>query len=228
MGNVLSETVGDWSASFAYDGTTPRMAMATEQTTSFPVEHDAAGNEGMTHYVPHPGPDGGLVSDSNVTVTRWYSPRNLLERVEKTTYLPCGFPCRPPFPRVVAMFQYAYDGRGVRVHLDSEQAATDYVYTPELNLSLIRSGSGDTTEIAWFNGHPAAQITTGASSIYYTFTDHLGTPLIQTDPSTAIVWRAELRAASSVRSGAQPWSAVVACFGMTRLPLIGTALHGHP
>src|ERR1043165_5621909 len=30
-----------------------------------------------------------------------------------------------------------------------------------------------------------------ATNTFYTFTDHLGTPLIQTDPTAAIVWRAE-------------------------------------
>lgn len=66
-------------------------------------------------------------------------------------------------------------------------------------------------EIIWFNGQPVAEygpprtpddtttifsrhlaLDTGtATNTFYTFTDHLGTPLIQMDPTTAIVWRAE-------------------------------------
>jgi len=65
-------------------------------------------------------------------------------------------------------------------------------------------------EIIWFAGAPVAEIgpprtpddttiysrhrtfdTGTATNTFYTFTDHLGTPLIQTDPTTAIVWRAE-------------------------------------
>ena len=67
-------------------------------------------------------------------------------------------------------------------------------------------------EIVWFNGAPVAEIgpprtpdpdplttlshhrtldTGTATNTFYTFTDHLGTPLMQTDTTGAIVWRAE-------------------------------------
>ena len=66
-------------------------------------------------------------------------------------------------------------------------------------------------EIVWFNGQPVGEFgpprtqpdtttlsirsplatTMAATNTFYTFTDHLGTPLIQTDNTTAIVWRAE-------------------------------------
>jgi RHS repeat-associated protein len=65
-------------------------------------------------------------------------------------------------------------------------------------------------DIIWFNGAPVAEIgpartpdntplsthrtfvtAMDATTTFWTFTDHLGTPLIQTDNTTAIVWRAE-------------------------------------
>jgi len=48
-------------------------------------------------------------------------------------------------------------------------------------------------EIIWFAGLPVGQ--TRASDLLsnprFTFIDHLGTPLLQTDSSAAIVWQAE-------------------------------------
>jgi RHS repeat-associated protein len=46
------------------------------------------------------------------------------------------------------------------------------------------------TEYIWFAGHPVAQSdTTGATS--WTFTDHLGTPILQTSGAQGVTWRAE-------------------------------------
>jgi hypothetical protein len=46
------------------------------------------------------------------------------------------------------------------------------------------------TEYIWFPGHPVAQSdTAGATS--WTFTDHLGTPILQTSAAQGITWRAE-------------------------------------
>jgi RHS repeat-associated protein len=45
-------------------------------------------------------------------------------------------------------------------------------------------------EYIWFNGHPVAQVD-GGTETHWTFTDHLGTPLLQTTSSQAIWWRAE-------------------------------------
>jgi RHS repeat-associated protein len=43
-------------------------------------------------------------------------------------------------------------------------------------------------EYIWFNGHPVAETNGGT---HWTFTDHLGTPLIQTDSAGVVFWRAE-------------------------------------
>ncbi len=45
-------------------------------------------------------------------------------------------------------------------------------------------------EYIWFDGRPLAQVD-GAGTISWTFTDHLGTPLLQTSSLQGIIWRAE-------------------------------------
>jgi RHS repeat-associated protein len=46
-------------------------------------------------------------------------------------------------------------------------------------------------EYVWFGGQPVAQIASATGAIEWTFTDHLGTPLLQTDATAQITWRAE-------------------------------------
>ncbi len=71
----------------------------------------------------------------------------------------------------------------------------DLIYSPEMNL-LAESELGRPREKAilyeyiWFNGHPVAQVDGGAVT-HWTFTDHLGTPLIQTNVDQTVWWRAE-------------------------------------
>src|ERR1044071_3721177 len=97
MGDMLTENVGDWNASFSYDGTSPRINEATEQATVFPVEYDAAGNEISSTDIYRPPPDGQIVTSSSSQVTREYSPWNLLTRVTLAIPRPCPFPCHPRF-----------------------------------------------------------------------------------------------------------------------------------
>lgn len=70
-----------------------------------------------------------------------------------------------------------------------------FFYTPELNLlaetELTTSNTPNVLyEYIWFNGHPAAQID-GGTAFHWTFTDHLGTPIMQTDSTGTPYWRAE-------------------------------------
>ncbi len=70
------------------------------------------------------------------------------------------------------------------------------IYTPEMNLlsetSISPPGSHPILyEYVWFNGHPVAQVDLPAT-VHWTFTDHLGTPLLQTQSDgTTMFWRAE-------------------------------------
>jgi RHS repeat-associated protein len=73
-------------------------------------------------------------------------------------------------------------------------------YNPEMNLlaeSELTTTAGTPPailyEYVWFNGHPVAQVDTPVASpvTHWTFTDHLGTPLIQTDSGGNTYWQAE-------------------------------------
>jgi RHS repeat-associated protein len=171
---------------FDYSGTTPVITAVTLNDLSRPVNHDSAGNE--LHYV----------------VNRKYSARNLLEEV-----IDDNDPGEL-FPHEVA---YGYDGRGLRVlraEFPSNDAGTvarrSYVYTPELRLlSMTRNdttnvwedaepqpavGNNVHHEIVWFGDRPVGQYDPGLPT-RYTFTDHLGRPLLQTDATATIIWRVE-------------------------------------
>jgi RHS repeat-associated protein len=43
----------------------------------------------------------------------------------------------------------------------------------------------------WFNGHPVAEERLAPATTRYTFTDHLGTPFLQTDTAATPLWRIE-------------------------------------
>ncbi len=71
----------------------------------------------------------------------------------------------------------------------------DFLYTPELQLlaeSELTTAPHPAiyTEYVWFGGMPVAQQDVSGET-RWTFTDHLGTPLLQTSAQQGIVWRAE-------------------------------------
>lgn len=171
---------------FTYDGTTPKVIGVTENGLLRGVTYDAAGNE------------------KSYVATRTYLPRgNLLYRIEDDG--------EGVDHHVVT---YQYDGRRLRVvrtegpveDPNGIEAKRTFVYSPELQLLSVtvddrpnlwgkRAISHDVFvpryELLYFAGKPVAQIAGGTGAIRYTFTDHLGTPLLQTEASAQIVWRAE-------------------------------------
>jgi uncharacterized protein RhaS with RHS repeats len=69
-------------------------------------------------------------------------------------------------------------------------------YTPEMSLmSETALTTSSTPAIAydyiWLGGKPVAQVDLATSTTHWTFTDHLGTPLIQTNAGATIDWRVE-------------------------------------
>jgi RHS repeat-associated protein len=70
------------------------------------------------------------------------------------------------------------------------------LYTPELQLMAETEASTEATppiahEYVWFGGQPVAQIATATGEVSWYFNDHLGTPILQTDASASVNWRAE-------------------------------------
>jgi RHS repeat-associated protein len=177
---------------YTYVGTTPKLdKVTTIQVVNpgigapppagidHPVFYDATGNE--SHYV----------------VERLYSPRNLMVSVNDFT-----------FEGMYHIVQYEYDGRGVRVKRNELPTPTGsvnrwYFYSPDLHLLTSTTDDGANPwskrsvdsiatslyDIVWLGDLPVAQI--DAAGTRYTFTDHLGTPTLQTSASATVVWRAE-------------------------------------
>src|SRR3954447_5529537 len=168
---------------YGYAGTTAQLKTVTSGGIDHPMTYDAAGNE--TRYYD----------------ARTYSPRNLMSSIAE-----------PSEDGLAHTINYSYDGRGVRM-IRSEgttgyptpYASRYYVYSPELQLLAVtvddntnvwgKKAIGNVVpatqhQIAWFNGRPVLDLV-GGSTLLYTFDDHLGTPILQTDGSGSVIWRAE-------------------------------------
>ncbi|HEX3126417.1 MAG TPA: carboxypeptidase regulatory-like domain-containing protein [Thermoanaerobaculia bacterium] len=70
-----------------------------------------------------------------------------------------------------------------------------FLYTPEMHLlaeSELTTAPRPAiaNEYVWFNDHPLAQID-AIGIVSWTFTDHLGTPILQTSTQRGMMWRAE-------------------------------------
>ena len=170
MGNLESQQVGTArSDAFSYATPTPKIASVSGLGGTDAVVYDVAGNEvvvGARSYA--------------------YAPRN--------------------HRAGAGVIEYAYDGRGVRTITEVSGSGISgwsigerryALYLPELSLlaeTAITSGSapGIEWEYVWFGGAPLAQINVATGAIHTYVTDHLGTPVLTTDASGAIDWRAEL------------------------------------
>ena len=189
MGNMLTATLGGNTRTFTYQGTTPLLNTATGLTGS--MSYDDAGNETKS-----PAGDPGVPPVE-------YSPRNHITSQYVRTYDRCqeeyGMACVQP-DIVQEWRSNRYDGRGVRVlsskiivddTISLDPPPTDvYFYTPELSmLNVVAHKTGRTADVIWFGSRPVADH--GDTDLRYTYTDHLGTPTLQTTPTATITWRAE-------------------------------------
>ena len=192
MGNMTNYQIATRTGAFSYAGATPKLTNVVEAGVSIPVQYDAAGNE-LTGTRPNAG---------GASEQRWYTPRNSLHLVYLGAAGTKPRPCTPgqscPAPAAgESYYEFGYDGRGVRAlqryRAASATTTAHHLYTPELSLLARRDvTSNGGLELVWFAGAPVAQEPWGVTgSTKWTFTDHLGTPLLQTNSSKAVVWRAE-------------------------------------
>ncbi len=87
------------------------------------------------------------------------------------------------------------------VHAPIRQSSPDpllrySLYTPELNLMAETEQTTAPTpaiayEYVWFGGQPVAQFDIATNTTHWTFTDHLGTTILQTNAAGAVDWRVE-------------------------------------
>jgi RHS repeat-associated protein len=184
------------STTFTYAGTTPRVSAVITNDIERSVAYDAAGNE-ISHVVP-----------------RTYSPRNLLATVVDSN------DTEGNAPHTLAYAYDGRGIRVMRAESPSSGPNTTarryYVYSPELRLLSVTRDDGPNIwtgysgcsevfgdciatpnnvayEIVWFGDRPVGQsIPSSSRTKTHTFTDHLGTPILETDRyGTTIIWRAE-------------------------------------
>ncbi|MBV8520263.1 MAG: RHS repeat protein [Acidobacteria bacterium] len=171
MGNMTALALGTRSLTFSHDGSTPNLT-SVGGTSPKIVTYDAAGSE---------------------TSAGLYSARNLY-----TGFLTSGT------LQTTTGFENGYDGRGVRVTEATPKSGalrvTRFLYSPELHLlARLDETTFDGTDYIWFGGEPVAQGSADTlAPLRFTFTDHLGTPILQTDPDATVVWRVEYEPFGSV------------------------------
>jgi RHS repeat-associated protein len=206
MGNMLTATLGGRQRTFTHHGTTPRIGTATGLSGT--MSYDDAGNE-----LDSPAGEPALGGSTAVQ----YSPRNLVQGQLLRTYDRCfeehGSACTQPDPAEDWQTN-VYDGRGVRVLSSKVVVAGSigldpplthvYFYSPELAmLNVVSHSTGRTADVIWFGSRPVADHSD--TEVRYTYTDHLGTPILQTTASATVSWRVEYEPYGTVyalRSGA--------------------------
>jgi RHS repeat-associated protein len=191
--------------SFAYQSTTPKLAAVTTNGLDHTVTYDAAGNETQYYASRTYSPRNELASviDASDEVTQHridygYDGRGV--RVMRS---------ESPVPAGAAHRYFFYTPELQLLATTVDDA--DNPWSP--GSSSLATPLAMNAEIAWFAGLPIAEFgasrtpqdsqvltvrgrrprpaSLAATTFYYTFTDHLGTPFLQTDSSGAIAWRVE-------------------------------------
>lgn len=194
---------------FQYKGTpaTPLIDYVTRNGIQRPVQYDAAGNE---------------IHASAATPAEAYSPRNLLASVTDDSSedpvphrIDYGYDGRgirvvrseSPTPSGTASRYYFYSPE---LHILESTVDDAPNIWGSRRTSTMTAGLPPSHEYIWFNGQPVGEIgpprtadidiltkrrptSLDATDYFYTVTDHIGTPILQTptDLSGQIVWRAE-------------------------------------
>src|SRR5713226_6491216 len=189
--------------SFQYQGTTPKILTATTGSLDHSVSYDAAGNE--TQYF----------------AGRTYSSRNLLSTVidnssEGPTHrIDYGYDGRgvrvsraeSPTPSGTATRYYTYSPELQLLQITIDDSPNLW---GQHRATTMTAGLALNHGYVWFNGQPVfefgpartadpgvldsrshAPAPMDATDSYFIFTDHLGTPILETNTSGQTAWRAE-------------------------------------
>jgi RHS repeat-associated protein len=189
---------------FTYSSTTPKIAVATNNGLDHTVAYDAAGNETQYYagrtYTPRNLLDtvtDGAGEGTPHTLSYRYDARGVrVSRMESP--VTAGSATR--------YFFYTPELQLIAMTVDD----TANVWS-QRHASITSAGLAMNHEFGYFAGIPVAEFgpartpdtssqilrtrvvtaSLPATTLFYTFTDHLGTPLLQTDANRNIVWRAE-------------------------------------
>jgi RHS repeat-associated protein len=203
--------------SFQYQGTTPKILTATSGGLDHSVSYDTAGN-GTQYFVG-----------------RTYSPRNLLSSVidnssEGPTHrIDYGYDGRgvrvsraeSPTPSGTARRYYTYSPELHLLQITVDDSPNVWGQRARTMTDSLASNHG----FVWFNGKPVFEggpartpdpgvlssrshtpAPMNVTDYYFIFTDHLGTPLLETNTSGQVAWRAEYEPYGNVylmRAGAR-------------------------
>ena len=188
------------SLSFQYQGTTPKISIVTSGGLDHSVVYDAAGNELSTF------------------VTRSYSNRNLMTTVSDTSSesphsLTYGYDGRgvrvsrteAPTPNGTASRYYVYSPELQLLEITDDDSANIW----SQKARTFSNPLPESHNFVWFGGQPVGEwgpartadsvelsrrppaSVLSATTLLFTFTDHLGTPLLQMSTIGDVVWRAE-------------------------------------
>jgi RHS repeat-associated protein len=162
MGNLKTLKLGTGRTdTFSYSGTLPKLTSVLENGSSRTVSYDSFGN---------------LLGDGKSTFT--YSSRELLATDS----------------RFIKTYYYNGFRQRVATQISSNSDYRDSLFDPSQHvLSETAQFASGTPSIAydyiWFGDRPVSQLDSGGT--HWTFADHLGTPLNQTNATPAITWQAE-------------------------------------
>ncbi len=162
MGNIKSLELGTTRTdTFTYSGMLPKISTVDENGSNRTLAYDSYGNE---------------TGDGKSTFT--YSPRELTASDSRF------------------VSAYYYDGfrRRLSTTLSSGGDSRDSFFDPGSHLiAETTQFTGSNPPLAykyiWLGNRPVAQVDSGGT--HWTFADHLGTPLVQTNTTPAITWQAE-------------------------------------
>jgi RHS repeat-associated protein len=196
LGRLVTANSGPglWgSGSYSYDslGNVTAAALgATSRTFTYAgttAKLATASENGVTRSIVHDAAGNEVTAGS---LAYHYSARNRLAATDDTAY--------------------DYDSQGIRVSAAQDGLERHYLYSRDFALLAETASTGSAVkpiehEYIWLSGSPIAQVDVATGAIAFTFADHLGTPILQSNAAGEVLWRAEYEpygAVWTLRAGA--------------------------